>query len=98
MPLGNLTGVSGDEREWRVTEQLPCQLVTVSGRYSGRDKFHETRQELARTFTTTTFAAVARRYGFSDMSRFSRGFRAEYGLSPSEWRDRHFGRGNSSQE
>jgi AraC-like DNA-binding protein len=44
------------------------------------------RQELART--SATIEAVARRYGFSNMSSFSRAFRAEYGLSPREWRDR----------
>jgi AraC-like DNA-binding protein len=43
------------------------------------------RQELART--STTIEAVARRCGFSNMSSFSRAFRAEYGLSPREWRD-----------
>ncbi|MEU9380167.1 helix-turn-helix domain-containing protein [Streptomyces sp. NPDC048279] len=32
--------------------------------------------------------AVARRHGFSDLSSFSRTFRAEYGMSPSEWRER----------
>ena len=37
--------------------------------------------------TTTTIAAIARRHGFTDMSSFSRAFRAEYGLSPGEWRD-----------
>jgi AraC-like DNA-binding protein len=46
------------------------------------------RQELATTASGTIIAAVARRHGFSNMSSFSRAFRAEYGLSPSEWRDR----------
>jgi AraC-like DNA-binding protein len=45
------------------------------------------RQELATTSTGTIIAAVARRHGFSNMSSFSRAFRAEYGLSPGEWRD-----------
>jgi AraC-like DNA-binding protein len=54
------------------------------------------RQELART--STTIEAVARRYGFSNMSSFSRAFRVEYGLSPREWRDRRSGRNNSSQQ
>ena len=44
------------------------------------------RQELERT-SDTPIAAVARRNGFANMSSFSRTFRAEYGLSPSEWRD-----------
>ncbi|WPO75461.1 helix-turn-helix transcriptional regulator [Streptomyces sp. KN37] len=33
-----------------------------------------------------TIAAVATRCGFSSPSHFSRRFRAEYGLTPSEWR------------
>jgi AraC-like DNA-binding protein len=45
------------------------------------------RQELARSPSASGIAAVARKHGFSDMSSFSRGFRAEYGLSPREWRD-----------
>jgi AraC-like DNA-binding protein len=49
------------------------------------------RQELERT-SDTPIAAVARRNGFANMSSFSRTFRAEYGLSPSEWRDDCFGR------
>jgi AraC-like DNA-binding protein len=49
------------------------------------------RQELERT-SDTPIAAVARRNGFANMSSFSRTFRAEYGLSPSEWRDKCGGR------
>jgi transcriptional regulator GlxA family with amidase domain len=45
------------------------------------------RQELVTSSTGTIIAAVARLRGFSNMSSFSRAFRAEYGLSPSEWRD-----------
>jgi AraC-like DNA-binding protein len=45
------------------------------------------RQELATTASGTIIAAVARRHGFSNMSSFSRAFRAEYGLSPRDWRD-----------
>jgi AraC-like DNA-binding protein len=48
------------------------------------------RQELAASSTGPTgtiIAAVARRHGFSNMSSFSRAFRAEYGLSPRDWRD-----------
>ncbi|MET0704384.1 MAG: helix-turn-helix domain-containing protein [Mycobacterium sp.] len=32
-------------------------------------------------------ANVARRHGYSDMSSFSRAFKAEYGLSPRDWRN-----------
>jgi len=52
------------------------------------------RQVVARTTTTTTIAAIARRHGFRDMSSFSRAFRAEYGLSPREWRGRCANRRN----
>jgi AraC-like DNA-binding protein len=48
------------------------------------------RQELATSSLGSAgpiIAAVARRHGFSNMSSFSRAFRAEYGLSPREWRD-----------
>src|SRR5271169_4093380 len=45
------------------------------------------RQDLAKTTTTTIIAVIARRHGFTNMSGFSRAFRAEYGLSPGEWRD-----------
>jgi AraC-like DNA-binding protein len=53
------------------------------------------RQELARGRPATIIAAVARRHGFCDMSSFSRAFRAEYGLSPREWRDHCIARRNS---
>jgi AraC-like DNA-binding protein len=46
------------------------------------------RQALTAAPATVTIAAIARRHGFSDMSSFSRAFRAEYGLTPSEWRSR----------
>lgn len=44
------------------------------------------RQTLFKAPDTTTIATIARRYGFVDMSSFSRAFRAEYGFSPREWR------------
>src|SRR5271156_3308211 len=53
------------------------------------------RQELARARPATIIAAVARRHGFCDISSFSRAFRAEYGLSPGEWRDHCVARRNS---
>lgn len=43
------------------------------------------RHDLETSSTSTTIATVARRNGFSNMSSFSRAFRAEYGLSPREW-------------
>lgn len=36
----------------------------------------------------TPIAAIASRWGFADASSFSRSFRARYGMSPREWRDR----------
>jgi AraC-like DNA-binding protein len=46
------------------------------------------RQALAAAPTTMPIGAVARRHGFRDLSSFSRAFRAEYGMSASEWRRR----------
>lgn len=46
------------------------------------------RQALTTAPAGVTISAIARRHGFSDMSSFSRAFRAEYGLTPSEWRSR----------
>ena len=46
------------------------------------------RDELADSlYRNFSIAAVARRWGFRDASNFGRLFRAEYGLSPREWRD-----------
>jgi len=53
------------------------------------------RQELARAHPATIIAGVARRNGFCDVSSFSRAFRAEYGLSPREWRDHRVAGRNS---
>jgi AraC-like DNA-binding protein len=36
---------------------------------------------------STPVETVARRWGFVDMSSFSRAFRAEYGMSPRQWRE-----------
>jgi AraC-like DNA-binding protein len=44
------------------------------------------RHELAHTRDSVTISSIARRQGFSDMSSFSRAFRAEYGLTPRDWR------------
>jgi AraC-like DNA-binding protein len=45
------------------------------------------RAELSRgRAQDTTIASVAQRWGFRDASNFGRVFRAEYGLSPREWR------------
>ncbi|HEU4946386.1 MAG TPA: helix-turn-helix domain-containing protein, partial [Kribbella sp.] len=46
------------------------------------------RDELGRGLSqNVTIAAVAQRWGFRDASNFGRLFRAEYGLSPREWRE-----------
>ncbi|MER5700012.1 helix-turn-helix domain-containing protein [Streptomyces mirabilis] len=46
------------------------------------------RRLLAGASHTTKISTVARHCGFSDMSSFSRSFRAAYGMTPREWRDR----------
>ncbi|MGY5051454.1 helix-turn-helix domain-containing protein [Streptomyces sp. 900105755] len=51
-------------------------------------RLEECRNEFRRPSSRlTTIEAVARRWGFTDMSNFSRIFGAAYGMSPREWRD-----------
>lgn len=53
-----------------------------------RNRLEACRQEISQTAAQhASISAVARRWGFSDMSSFSRAFRAEYGMAPREWRD-----------
>jgi AraC-like DNA-binding protein len=74
-----------------ISERHLCRVLAESGislaDWIRTHRLEACRQVLAKTTTTTTIAAIARRHGFTDMSSFSRAFRAEYGLSPSEWRD-----------
>jgi AraC-like DNA-binding protein len=59
------------------------------GRWIQHRRLEEARRELARPGRSdTTVAAVARRWGFANATHFSRCFRAEYGMPPSDWRDR----------
>jgi AraC-like DNA-binding protein len=50
------------------------------------------RQALSKASGRVTISAVARHTGFTDMSSFSRAFRAEYGVSPRQWRDSYASR------
>ncbi|NUU21535.1 MAG: helix-turn-helix domain-containing protein [Streptomycetaceae bacterium] len=51
------------------------------------ERLRGARSELADTTASgRTVAMIARHWGFSDPTHFSRRFRAEYGLSPGEWR------------
>ncbi|WP_436777552.1 helix-turn-helix domain-containing protein [Yinghuangia sp. YIM S09857] len=53
------------------------------------ERLRGARDELADPVAAgRTVAVVARRWGFSDPTHFGRRFRAEYGLTPSEWRRR----------
>ncbi|MGQ4347979.1 helix-turn-helix domain-containing protein [Streptomyces sp. SAS_275] len=53
-------------------------------------RLEECRAELKRTVSAPdTIEAVARRWGFTDMSSFSRAFRSVYGLTPRDWRNLH---------
>ncbi|MFE4512984.1 helix-turn-helix domain-containing protein [Kitasatospora sp. NPDC056783] len=62
--------------------------VTVA-RWIQRRRLDTCRRDLARSAEgRTTVAAVAGRWGFVSASHFSRAFRAAYGVSPREWRDR----------
>lgn len=58
------------------------------GQWTRRRRLEECRRELARQEATgRTIAAVARTWGFTNASHFSRAFRALYGMTPAEWRD-----------
>ncbi|OPC77189.1 hypothetical protein B4N89_42335 [Embleya scabrispora] len=62
--------------------------ITV-GRLIQRRRLEECARELARRGRSSpTVAAVAQRWGFVSPAHFSRAFRAMYGVSPTEWRDR----------
>ncbi|UMB67887.1 helix-turn-helix domain-containing protein [Mycobacterium paraterrae] len=54
------------------------------------------RRALVHDSGRLNIAGIARRYGFTNMSSFSRAFRIEYGLSPREWR-RHSERQTSTR-
>jgi AraC-like DNA-binding protein len=43
-----------------------------------------------------TIAAIARQWGFVDPSNFGRLFRAEYGMTPRQWRDQAMQRSSSA--
>lgn len=61
--------------------------ITVS-QWIQRRRLEECRRELARwEAASRTIATVARKWGFTSASHFSRAFRAVYGMSPAEWRD-----------
>ncbi|WP_327371151.1 helix-turn-helix domain-containing protein [Streptomyces sp. NBC_01217] len=61
--------------------------ITVS-QWIQRRRLEECRRELARREAASqTIAAVARKWGFTSASHFSRTFRAAYGMSPAQWRD-----------
>ena len=57
------------------------------GEWIIRQRLETARRELAKPDTQRrTIAAIAHRCGFADATHFSRRFRAEFGLSPREWR------------
>jgi AraC-like DNA-binding protein len=50
-------------------------------------RLEECRTELRNPLIPgATIESIARRWGFTDMSSFSRAFRSAYGMSPREWR------------
>jgi hypothetical protein len=58
------------------------------GRWIQRRRLEECRRDLELGVRgRRTIASVAGRWGFLSATRFSRVFRAAYGMSPSEWRD-----------
>ena len=56
--------------QWIISQRLECARAELAAPRS-RDR---------------SIAVVARRWGFTDPSYFSRRFRATFGLTPSEWR------------
>ncbi|MYX93384.1 helix-turn-helix domain-containing protein [Streptomyces sp. SID486] len=72
--------------------------VTVS-RLIQRRRLEECGRELARRGRVTpTVSSVAQRWGFVSPAHFSRAFRAAYGVSPREWRDRRARRGTGADD
>jgi AraC-like DNA-binding protein len=64
-----------------------------------RERLRGARDELSDPASADrTIAVVARRWGFSDPTHFSRRFRGEYGASPGEWRRFHAHAGDASDE
>ncbi len=58
------------------------------GEWIRRHRLEACREELGRGRSQNlTIASVSQRWGFRDASTFGRLFRAEYGLSPREWRE-----------
>jgi len=55
------------------------------------ERLEGARRALAAPAKPATVAAIARRWGFTDSTHFSRRFRGAYGLSPREWRRLHVG-------
>ena len=59
------------------------------GEWIIRKRLETARRDLAKPEAQTlTIAAIAHRSGFADATHFSRRFRAEFGVSPREWRRR----------
>ncbi|MEW2288069.1 helix-turn-helix domain-containing protein [Streptomyces sp. NPDC047841] len=59
------------------------------GRWVQHRRLEEARRELARPGARdVAVGVVAKRWGFANATHFSRSFRAAYGVSPREWRDR----------
>jgi AraC-like DNA-binding protein len=60
---------------------------TTVGRWIQQRRLEECSRELPRRGAVNpTVSAVARRWGFTNASHFSRVFRAAYGMTPREWR------------
>ncbi|MGW0704337.1 helix-turn-helix transcriptional regulator [Streptomyces sp. NPDC002867] len=60
---------------------------TTAGRWIQHRRLEACRRELGRPGRNVpTVMTIARRFGFTSPSHFSRAFRAAYGVSPREWR------------
>ncbi|WP_431953938.1 helix-turn-helix domain-containing protein [Actinacidiphila sp. bgisy167] len=73
----------------RYLYQLFQEEPMTMGRWIQRLRLEACRRDLVRPeLEQQTVAAIAHRWGFASHAHFSRSFRAVYGLSPAEWRQR----------
>lgn len=81
-------GVNSIARAHGISERYVYATVARSGISLGgwirRQRLAAAAEELRST--TVTVAEVAHRWCFADHAHFSRAFKAEYGVTPSEWR------------
>ena len=88
-PRLSATGIAAEHHiSVRHLYQVLAEGGVSLGDWIRTQRLERCRSELSRPDArSTTIAAVARRWGFTDPSTFGRQFRAAYGMSPRAWRD-----------